>query len=166
MSNRNAKSNTYCEICDTSFNRREHSRAEELRLDSETTRLLSDYEIHRSIASPGNDPDEDSSLVTVAGGVRRERQPDDFDPTLASHPPVPYPVSTPDWWDRSYRRVPDFRPINRELDLSDRQQGAVFAFVGAIMVGGCWFQSGWSYVWRNTAGRITDIGKSRVGGEW
>lgn len=24
MSNRNAKSNTYCEVCDTSFNRREH----------------------------------------------------------------------------------------------------------------------------------------------
>lgn len=70
-----------------------------------------------------------------------QRCPDGLLLTLASHPPVPYPVSNPDWWDRTYRRVPDFRPVNRELDLSDRQQGAVFAFVGAIMVGGCWFQS-------------------------
>jgi hypothetical protein len=33
------------------------------------------------------------------------------------------PPSNPDWWPTNHRRVPDYRPINRSLDGSQRPNG-------------------------------------------
>lgn len=99
-----------------------------------TLRLIADYDIHHS---PEKDEDRDGDSVEVMNGVRREAQPAAFDPTLAPHPTVPYPVTNPEWWQRTYRRVPDYRPINRELDLEERRQGLLFTIIGGIMIRGC-----------------------------
>ncbi|RSL95358.1 hypothetical protein CDV31_013918 [Fusarium ambrosium] len=141
------------------------SEARQLRLDAATSRLLEDYEIHHS--SPANrQRDGEPGTVIVAGGIRREAQPGDFDPTLAPHPPVPYPVSNPEWWPENSRNMPEYRPVNRNLDWDERRQSPLFTVVGGVMVWGCCFMANWAQLWRNTAGRVTDIGLSKVGGEW
>lgn len=111
--------------------------ASELRNDLEpaTLRLLSDYNIHHSAAQ--NESESKDGLVTIMAGVQREPQPPDFDSSLAHHPVVSYPVTNPAWWPRHWRRVPDYRPINRELDVAERQQKMLFFVVGGIMVWGC-----------------------------
>ncbi|KAH6618433.1 hypothetical protein C7974DRAFT_440632 [Boeremia exigua] len=129
------------------------------RVDPGLLTLLADYDIHRSTPEPND------GYVQIAGQWRH-RQPDDFDPTLAAHPTVARPVSNPDWWEDTYRRVPVFRPVNRELDLEERRQNAVFRTVGAVMVFGCMTIASASWTWRNTIGRVTDIGLNQVGGEW
>src|SRR4051812_7825081 len=93
-----------------------------------TLKLIADYDIHHS---PEKDEDREGDNVE---GVRREAQPAAFNPTLAPHPTVPYPVTNPAWWQRTYRRVPDYRPINRELDFKERRQGLIFTIFGGIMV--------------------------------
>ncbi|CAG9951279.1 unnamed protein product [Clonostachys rosea f. rosea IK726] len=137
------------------------------RLDASIADALQDYRIHHSSQQQyaARQQDGERNVVIVAG-VAREAQPDDFDSSLAPHPPVPYPVSDPDWWTDTFRRVPNYRPINRHLDLNERRQKLLFTIVGGIMVRGCWLISNWAQLWRNTAGRLTDIGKSHVGGEW
>ncbi|SPJ78812.1 uncharacterized protein FTOL_07203 [Fusarium torulosum] len=138
-----------------------------LRFDASMEDALQDYKIHHSHqqASSVQQRDGERDTVVVAG-VTREAQPNDFDPSLAPHPPVPYPVSNPNWWTDTFRRVPEYRPINTSLDLNERRQMLLFTIVGGIMVRGCWLISSWAQLWRNTAGRFTDIGKSHVGGEW
>lgn len=100
------------------------------RVDPGLITLLADYDIHRSTSEPNE------GYVQI-GGQLRHRQPDDFDPTLAVHPTVAGPISNPNWWESTYRRVPLYRPVNRELDLEERRQNAVFRTVGAVMVFGC-----------------------------
>ncbi|KAK4936723.1 hypothetical protein LTR10_022447 [Elasticomyces elasticus] len=125
--------------------------------------LIADYDIHHS---PEKQEETTEDNIEVAQGVWRQAQPAQFDPTLAPHSLVPYPVTNPDWWERTYRRVPDYRPINTGLDLEQRRQGPIFMLVGGIMVRGCAMMTAWASVWRNTAGHITDYGKTRIGGEW
>ncbi|KAM0231390.1 hypothetical protein ACHAPO_008500 [Fusarium lateritium] len=138
-----------------------------LRPDASIEDALQDYKIHHSRQQPSSAQQHDGEHNTViVAGVTREAQPNDFDPSLAPHPPVPYPVSNPNWWTDTFRRVPDYQPINTNLDLNERRQMLLFTIVGGIMVRGCWLMSVWAQVWRNTAGRFTDIGKSHVGGEW
>lgn len=104
------------------------------RVEPSALSLIADYDIHHS-----HEKQEESheGNIEVVRGVWREAQPPQFDSTLAPHPLVPYPVTNPDWWERTYRRVPDYRPINMELDLEERRQNAIFTIVGGIMVRGC-----------------------------
>ncbi|KAH7357512.1 hypothetical protein BKA66DRAFT_574335 [Pyrenochaeta sp. MPI-SDFR-AT-0127] len=124
--------------------------------------ILADYDLHRSTTRP-NDAAGD---VLVGGHTLRERQPIDFDPSLAPHPTVTYPVSNPSWWQSTYRRVPDYRPVNKHLDLEERRQNAVFTVVGSFMVFGCMTIASSAWAWRNTLGQLTDIGLHKVGGNW
>ncbi|KAH7134859.1 hypothetical protein B0J11DRAFT_595679 [Dendryphion nanum] len=124
--------------------------------------VLADYDIHHSTPQAHNP----GSSVLIGGHTLRQRQPPEFDPTLAAHPTVSYPVSNPSWWESTYRRVPEYRPVNRELDLEERRQNAVFRTVGAFMVFGCMTIASSAWAWRNTLGRFTDIGLHKVGGEW
>lgn len=102
------------------------------RVDPGLLTLLADYDIHQSTPQPN----ETEEIVEV-GGQLRQRQPAEFDPTLAAHPTIARPVSNPEWWESTYRRVPLHRPVNRDLDLEERRQNAVFRTVGAVMVFGC-----------------------------
>lgn len=103
--------------------------------------------------------------------------------------PSPHPVPAheePANWDDSHRRVPEYRPINRELDLSERRvynNGVERAFI-TVMLHGVWLQAvrtqlcmfaPWllttpqslSSAWRATGGRISDnVFKYKIGGEW
>ncbi|KAI8650624.1 hypothetical protein NCS57_01396800 [Fusarium keratoplasticum] len=142
------------------------SEVRQLRLDAATSRLLEDYEIHHFSSPANRQRDGEPGTVIVAGNIRREAQPSDFDSTLAPHPPVPYPVSNPEWWPGNFRNIPEYRPVNRNLDWDERRQSPLFTIVGGVMVWGCCFMANWAQLWRNTAGRATDIGLSKVGGEW
>ncbi|KAJ5660673.1 uncharacterized protein N7484_000045 [Penicillium longicatenatum] len=105
--------------------------------DAAALRLISDYDIHRSHSEQTGIQQSTGQLVTVAGNLQREAQPSQFDPTQAPHPLVPYPVSNPGWWQQGYRRVPDYRPVNRELDREQRRQARLFQVVGTFMIAGC-----------------------------
>lgn len=94
--------------------------------------LLADYDIHQS------QPQTNDSLHNIEiGGQIRPPQPDDFDPTLAAHPTIARLVDNPAWWESAYRRVPPYRPANRELDLNERRQNPLFQIVGRFMAFGC-----------------------------
>ena len=67
-----------------------------------TLRVLADYEVHHS--------GENDELVTVE------------EPNPRSHE-AEAQVEDPEWWDRSHRRVPQHRPINRNLDREERPDG-------------------------------------------
>ncbi|KIX09654.1 uncharacterized protein Z518_00735 [Rhinocladiella mackenziei CBS 650.93] len=97
----------------------------------EVASLIADFEIYQSRSSNSTERDNGSVIV---GDVEREAQPADFDPTLAPRPTVAYPVSNPAWWETTFRRVPDYRPINYELDLSERRQNLAFTIVGSTML--------------------------------
>ncbi|KAJ5240512.1 uncharacterized protein N7469_002103 [Penicillium citrinum] len=135
-------------------------------MDGTASSIISDYDIHYSFSEKPHTSPHTSKVVTVAGYVRREAQPDGFDPTLAPHPLVPYSVSNPNWWQKAYRRVPDYRPVNKNLDREQRRQSPLFQAVGWFMIAGCSMIANWSSIWRNTAGRFTDIGIGQVGGEF
>ncbi|KAL6704169.1 hypothetical protein ACN47E_008729 [Coniothyrium glycines] len=124
--------------------------------------VLADYDIHQSVPQPNDSEGE----VLVGGHTLRQRQPDEFDPSLAPHPRTLPPGNNPDWWESTYRNVPSYQPASRELDYDERRQNAVFRAVGTIMVTGCMTIASSAWIWRNTIGRFTDIGLSNVGGEW
>jgi hypothetical protein len=108
------------------------SRSEQQGVERGLLTLLGDYDIHQSL------PQSNDSLHNIEiGGQIRPPQPDDFDPTLAAHPPVVGSVSNPAWWESTYRRVPPYRPANRELDLDERRQNPLFQVVGRVMAFGC-----------------------------
>ncbi|KAH6997379.1 hypothetical protein EDB80DRAFT_781188 [Ilyonectria destructans] len=138
----------------------------ELRLGAPTSDVLAEYDIHHSSSPSARQQNREPGIVIVAGNISREAQPADFDHTLAPHPQVPYPVSNPEWWPGYHRNVPDYRPVNRELDLEERRQSPLFTYVGAIMVSGCCIMANWAQLWRATAGKVTDFGLTKVGGEW
>ncbi|KAH7137495.1 hypothetical protein B0J13DRAFT_392929, partial [Dactylonectria estremocensis] len=135
------------------------------RLDTLTSEVLAEYHIHHSSVS-AHQQNGEPGIVLVAGNIPREAQPADFDSTLASHPLVPYPVSNPQGWSGHHRSVPDYRPVNRHLDHEQRRQKPLFTYVGGVMVSGCCIMANWAQLWRATAGRFTDVGLSKVGGEW
>ncbi|KAI9034802.1 uncharacterized protein KD926_005460 [Aspergillus affinis] len=128
--------------------------------------LISDYGIHYSASEKPHMSQQTGRLATVAGHMEREAQSVEFDPTLAPHPLVPYPVSNPAWWHKPYRRLPDYRPVNKNLDREQRRQNPLFMAVGWFMIAGCSMIANWSSLWRNTAGRLTDVGVGTVGGEF
>jgi hypothetical protein len=114
--------------------------------DASAQKLLNDYAIHSTSVPSSNSspaakctsqgiiyfsPEHISQLVNV------ERQPADFDPSVAAHPTVPYAVSNPPHWTSWFREVPSYRPVNKELDRTERQQDAIVMLVGNLMLIGC-----------------------------
>ena len=71
-------------------------------ITTNTLRILADYEVHHS--------GENIENVTVEDPNPRSRE-------AEAH------VDNPDWWDRSHRRVPQHRPVNRNLDREERPDG-------------------------------------------
>ncbi|KAL4971273.1 hypothetical protein BDW66DRAFT_155819 [Aspergillus desertorum] len=106
-------------------------------LDEATLKLLGNYKIHQTPTGQTEDSDELAPRTVQVTGVLRQARDPAFDPTLAPHPMVPYPVETPDWWESRYRMVPDYRPVNRELDREERRQSLLFTAVGTFMIAGC-----------------------------
>jgi hypothetical protein len=107
-------------------------------LEPAVIRLLAGYELRSSSSGNGTESEESSRKVfLVADSAPREAQPQAFDPTLAAHPPIDEPVTNPEWWQQQYRRVPDYRPVNRGLDLSERKQEAITTIVGSTILIGC-----------------------------
>ncbi|OAG05559.1 uncharacterized protein CC84DRAFT_1145034 [Paraphaeosphaeria sporulosa] len=107
--------------------------------------VLADYDLHHT---PETDP---------------------LDTTLNVHPSPNSPLShsNPADWPTNERRVPPYRPINTELDQTQRrvyQNGVERAFV-AVMFSGVFLESTASKLWRNTFGRFWNVGYN-IGGEW
>ena len=97
--------------------------------------VLDDYAVHKSpFMHEFSEPPEETIVVAR---TRPQRQPSAFDPTLAVHPRVSYPVTNTTWWEDTYRRLPEYRPLIRDLDPEERRQNIVFQRVGRVMVFGC-----------------------------
>ncbi|OJJ99847.1 hypothetical protein ASPACDRAFT_119637 [Aspergillus aculeatus ATCC 16872] len=108
-----------------------------------TLSVLSDYELHHSgEATPSPSQESTSSTTSPA---------------------------QPANWPIDHRRVPAYRPANRELNLSERQAGAnraEFVFI-QTMLHGVWLNAVVSRVWHATGGKINDkIFHYEIGGEW
>ncbi|KAJ9102965.1 hypothetical protein QFC19_004522 [Naganishia cerealis] len=78
-------------------------------------------------------------------------------------------ATNPEDWPEDVRGMPDYRPINRNLDYSIRPMGAnniewtflQFMFSGVRVVGLA------NRAWRGTVGKVTDeVFKYKVGGQW
>ncbi|RAK97978.1 uncharacterized protein BO80DRAFT_467423 [Aspergillus ibericus CBS 121593] len=108
-----------------------------------TLSILSDYEIHHTGS---------------------ETQPQPQAPSTST-PAVSQPVD----WPSNYRRVPPYRPANRNLDYDERAAGASpaeYVFIQS-MLHGVWLNAAVSRLWRFTGGRINDkIFHYEIGGEW
>ncbi|KAJ5609993.1 hypothetical protein N7510_006712 [Penicillium lagena] len=80
------------------------------------------------------------------------------------------PSSTqPADWPSHHRRMPAYRPANRNLDLIERpagSNGAEYVFI-QVMLHGVWLNASAARFWRFTGGRISDkLFHYEVGGEW
>lgn len=128
-------------------------------VDASTLSILSDYEIHHT-------------------GSETQPQP--------RVPRDAVPVSQPVDWPSHYRRIPSYRPVNRNLSYEERSAGTSpveYMFI-QTMLHGVWLNavsiyaksSNWiiliyvqsvARLWRFTGGRINDkIFHYEVGGEW
>ncbi|SPQ25603.1 f35f82bb-a9be-49ac-9662-b21cff21475a [Thermothielavioides terrestris] len=109
--------------------------------------VLKDYELHHSPA------------LSPRPNIGRS--------TEAVRPQATAPVNPPDW-DTTHRRVPPFRPINRDRDQSEVRvynNRAEQIFIG-VMFTGVYLNSTAAQVWRATVGRWNDrIFKYGIGGE-
>ncbi|KAL5394147.1 hypothetical protein PMIN06_005192 [Paraphaeosphaeria minitans] len=107
--------------------------------------VLADYDLHHT---PATDP---------------------LDTTLNSHPSPNSSAShsNPESWPTNERRVPPYRPINTELDQTQRRvfQNAIERAFVTVMFSGVFLESTASKLWRNTFGRFWNVGYN-VGGEW
>ncbi|PVI04316.1 hypothetical protein DM02DRAFT_669140 [Periconia macrospinosa] len=89
-----------------------------------------------------------------------------LDTSLNPHPSSSQ-TSNPTNWPTAARRIPDYRPVNRNLVQSERrvyQNGVEQAFVG-VMFTGVVMEATIAKVWRATFGRVWDVAYG-VGGEW
>ncbi|KAL4865538.1 hypothetical protein BDV12DRAFT_148192 [Aspergillus spectabilis] len=110
-------------------------------LPATTLSILADYELHHS-GAPSPSPNSQN--------------------TNPSH-------SQPPTWPSDHRRVPPYRPINRNLDQAERAAGASvpeYIFIQS-MLHGVWLNASVARLWRFTGGRINDgIFRYDVGGEF
>ncbi|BCR94956.1 uncharacterized protein AKAW2_12002A [Aspergillus luchuensis] len=111
-------------------------------VDASTLSILSDYEIHHT-------------------GSETQPQP--------RVPRDAVPVSQPADWPSHYRRIPSYRPVNRNLSYEERSAGTSpveYMFI-QTMLHGVWLNASVARLWRFTGGRINDkIFHYEVGGEW
>ncbi|KAL2847480.1 hypothetical protein BJY01DRAFT_212672 [Aspergillus pseudoustus] len=109
-----------------------------------TLSILADYELHHS----GSESTSDQN---------------------ASSPSPSASSSQPANWPTNYRRVPPHRPVNRNLDQTERAAGSSvpeYIFIQS-MLHGVWLNASVSRLWRFTGGRINDrIFRYDVGGEF
>jgi len=134
-------------------------------LDHATLRLIAtDYAIHQT-GNEGLDVEEQARAEIaipqpVAEGI---------DPTTEPHPRVPG-VTNPRWWPSAqHRRVPNYAPINHELNHEARPVGMnpVMTALLSMTFSGCSLLSTYAAIWRNTGGRIFDNAFTYdVGGEF
>ncbi|KAF4285266.1 hypothetical protein KXW98_007805 [Aspergillus fumigatus] len=89
-------------------------------------------------------------------------------PQLPERVPVSH-AAQPASWPSNYRRIPAYRPVDRELDQSERPAGsnpAEFVFI-QVMLHGVWLNASVARLWRFTGGRINDrIFRYDIGGEF
>ncbi|KAE8453261.1 hypothetical protein EG329_011328 [Mollisiaceae sp. DMI_Dod_QoI] len=108
---------------------------------------LGDYEVH------------------VTGDQRDPRQ---IAAPNASSRRVPL-IETPHWWPRNYHRIPPHRPVNRNLDWSQRPLGASAGeklFLN-VMFSGVSLNAGIAQLWGATGGKVfTKTFRYAIGGEW
>lgn len=109
---------------------------------------------------------------------------EELDTSLNTHPAPTTSGQNPSSWPTEHRRVPAYRPVNRELDQSERRvylSGVEQVFVG-VMFTGVFLESVsihcdngffahadivWtiSKIWRGSFGRVWNV-EYKVGGEW
>ncbi|EUC40585.1 hypothetical protein COCMIDRAFT_108406 [Bipolaris oryzae ATCC 44560] len=108
---------------------------------------LADYDLHHTTTEGGH---HDASLNAHPNPAANAQQ-----------------QQNPSHWPTQHRRVPVYRPVNRELDQSERRvylNGIEQAFVG-VMFTGVFLESTMSKIWRNSFGRVWNVGY-KLGGEW
>ncbi|KAM0813755.1 hypothetical protein AB5N19_13754 [Seiridium cardinale] len=79
------------------------------------------------------------------------------------------PVDNPEGWEDSFRGVPNYRPVNTELDRASRPWGsnAVESGFVFLMLNGVWLTGATNWLWRRTGGRFnTTFWRWKVGGEF
>ncbi|KAI0122968.1 hypothetical protein BJ170DRAFT_698117 [Xylariales sp. AK1849] len=86
---------------------------------------------------------------------------------LTDHEPPP--ADNPSGWDDAHRGVPNYRPINTQLDRVQRPWGSNGFETGFVflMLHGVWLTSTTTWVWRQTGGRFNDtFWRWKIGGEF
>ncbi|KAH5100430.1 hypothetical protein HBH72_103190 [Parastagonospora nodorum] len=107
------------------------------------------------------------SLQTVLADYDLHHTEEEVDTSLNTHPAPAGSHENPSSWPTEHRRVPAYRPINTELDQSERRvylSGVEQMFV-TVMFTGVYFESTVSKIWRSSLGRVWNVGY-KVGGEW
>ncbi|RDL31059.1 Uncharacterized protein BP5553_09848 [Venustampulla echinocandica] len=90
--------------------------------------------------------------------------------STVSHPPYADALhqNNPDWWPTDHRRVPDYRPINRNLDRIQRPDGTNMIEMAFIftMLRGVQLNASVSYLWRYTGAYLNGgLFRYDIGGE-
>ncbi|KAL2352243.1 hypothetical protein BJ546DRAFT_850069 [Cryomyces antarcticus] len=121
-----------------------------------TLSYLADYELHHS-----------GSTNHVAPQPNAHPDPRRSDPSSSTHsdtPTLPNPID----WRTDHRRIPPYRPINRELDQSQRRVYTSVlerVFITVMFMG--MFLQNISQVWAATGGRVAESWfRYKIGGEW
>ncbi|CAK7215935.1 hypothetical protein SBRCBS47491_002659 [Sporothrix bragantina] len=140
--------------------------------------LLTDYAIHRTGAEVDTGTEE-KKVITKTKNTEESIEPQTdiaaqvqeglIDPTVEPHPRVAGVVQ-PAWWpsDR-YRAVPEYAPINRNLDWSRRPIGTnpVISFLLTMTFTGNGILQWYAKIWRSTVGVLNDeLFRYPVGGEY
>ena len=85
--------------------------------------IPSDYAIHRTDGLDTSQPIVPNISKAPTSGSGPELNHDGrINPQLCPHPRVEGVVN-PDWWPRNWRRIPDYAPVNRNLDIDERPLG-------------------------------------------
>ncbi|KFY17057.1 hypothetical protein V492_00917 [Pseudogymnoascus sp. VKM F-4246] len=108
---------------------------------------LQDYEVHIS----GNDINEANIDASS-------------NPSSATTP-----VQNPPGWPRDQNRIPNYRPLNRNLNFEERPNGSngiERAFLFAMFTGVA-LNAGMAQTWGKTGGKVfTKVFRYAIGGEW
>ncbi|KAF2812728.1 uncharacterized protein BDZ99DRAFT_440068 [Mytilinidion resinicola] len=86
-----------------------------------------------------------------------------------SHPDAQLAQRNPPQWPSNYRRIPPYRPINRDLDQSQRR---VYTTTGEriflfVMFTGVQVNADINRLWNATGGRLAQsVFQYKIGGEW
>ncbi|EFX03467.1 hypothetical protein CMQ_395 [Grosmannia clavigera kw1407] len=108
--------------------------------------VLADYETYRSDPQPAIESVESTAMTSPAAHI-----------------------NTPPSWPTDHRRVPPYRPVNRELDLSQRMaynNGIEHAFISTMFFG-IRVVTVFHRTWRATGGKMNDrIFHYELGGEY
>lgn len=121
-------------------------------LSLQTRRLIeTDYAVHRtgdghSCANAQSNTILPTSALNSSAAATVARYPSSdglIDPTTAPHPRVQGVVSPACWPSNRFRRVPEYAPVNYELDMSERPVGenAIIGFFLTTTFTGCHFLS-------------------------